>query len=116
MPIFCRHHYAFRSSNLEENIKMLQILKMGAFLSCVILVPSQVVAGHLHNAAKAGDVQKVKQRVSAGEDVNDTIGQYGRTPLHDAMAKGCIIVSNLLLSKAGGHQCIDNYWRHILAR
>jgi ankyrin repeat protein len=37
----------------------------------------------LHNAVQSGDMERVKELLSAGEDVNDTNGS-GATPLHIA--------------------------------
>ena len=42
----------------------------------------------IHDAAKAGDIEAVKQHLAAGSDVN-TKDIDGRTPLHRAVSSGC---------------------------
>lgn len=44
------------------------------------------IAGPLHQAAEAGDVQAMKELIRAGEDVNQQ-DEFGRSPLHIAAAR-----------------------------
>ena len=45
------------------------------------------IAGPMHDAAKAGDVAKVRQLLANGAKV-DARNKYGETPLHKAAALG----------------------------
>jgi ankyrin repeat protein len=52
----------------------------------------------LHEAALAGDMEKVKSLLAKGADVNER-GRWGYTPLHYASMKGHAEVAKLLISK-----------------
>ena len=50
------------------------------------------------DAAKAGDIETVKQHLAAGTDV-DAKDKYGRTPLHLAPGSGHKEIAELLIAK-----------------
>jgi cytohesin len=52
----------------------------------------------LHEAALAGDIEKVKSLIAKGADVNER-GTWGATPLHYTCMKGHADVAKLLISK-----------------
>jgi len=55
------------------------------------------VAGELHDAAKGGDAERVKQLIAQGADLGDR-DAFG-TPLHHAAARGYEEVVKLLLAE-----------------
>ncbi len=62
----------------------------------------------IHDAAKAGDIEAVKQHLAAGSDVN-TKDIDGRTPLHRAVSSGCREVAVLLITEGADVNAKDNY-------
>ena len=64
----------------------------------------------IHDAAKAGDIEAVKQHLAAGSDVN-TKDIDGRTPLHRAVSSGCREVAVLLITEGADVNAKDNYTR-----
>ena len=67
--------------------------------ACVLAaLASHAVAGPLHDAVKAGDIEQVKLLIAQGEDVNQ--GEYpGGTPLHQAALWGTAEMAELLLAE-----------------
>jgi len=81
-----------------------RLITLTVIIIAAILFAAQAVqAGELHDAAKAGDLQKVKQLLSSGIDINEKdksgIIQSGNTPLHDAAYYGRTEVVELLIRK-----------------
>ena len=64
----------------------------------------------IHDAAKAGDIEAVKQHLAAGSDVN-TKDIDGETPLHRAASSGCREVAVLLITEGADVNAKDNYTR-----
>lgn len=54
------------------------------FVTICLLCVSPVIAGPLHDAARMGDLNKIKQLINEGGDVNAKAGHYGITPLYSA--------------------------------
>src|SRR5882724_6409245 len=54
--------------------------------------------GELHNAARAGDLQRVRSLLAAGASVTER-DSLGGTPLHDAAWGGDVAIVQLLLDK-----------------
>ena len=52
----------------------------------------------IHQVAKDGDIEAVKQAIADGADVN-TMGDEGETPLHQAALGGHKKVAELLIAK-----------------
>ncbi len=72
-------------------------------LTAVLLLsawPLLAGAGELHEAAKAGNVERIEVLLKAGADVNEREDRFGYTPLHWAAAKGHMEAVEILL-KAG---------------
>lgn len=63
-----------------------------------ILVFGSALAGSLHDAAKTGDVDQVKQLITEGANVN-AADTTGITPLHSAAVGDHIAVAELLIAK-----------------
>lgn len=73
---------------------------MGRFLIAALAILFSVSlthAGPLHDAANKGDVERVRELIAAGEDVNESI-EYAGTPLHKAARRGHLEVVELLLA------------------
>jgi ankyrin repeat protein len=51
----------------------------------------------LHEAAKTGKINKVRQLLKEGHPVNDLDPSFGLTPLHFAVRNGCVEVAQLLI-------------------
>ena len=62
----------------------------------------------LHGAARAGDVEKVKELLRAGADV-DGEGWFGETPLHLAAFEGHRELTALLIEKGADVSAKDEY-------
>lgn len=74
-------------------------------LSCAIVLgglASQSLAGPLHEAVGAGDVDQVQRLIDDGEDFNET-DQRGNTPLHVAAKMGNSEIAELLIER--GRRC-----------
>jgi len=69
------------------------------FISMMLFSVMAVEASPLHDAAEAGDLQKVKQLLNQGADVNAKDKLSQRTPLHLAAFNGNGDIAKLLLSK-----------------
>lgn len=70
------------------------------FLFCAIVVvglTSQAVAGPLHEAVGAGDIDQVQKLIDQGEDFN-AADQRGSTPLHVAAIQGRLEIVEFLIS------------------
>ena len=53
----------------------------------------------LFEAAEKGDIDRVKQLVTEGADINAQITSHGETALHIASARGHLKIVELLLAK-----------------
>src|SRR3954447_23960420 len=62
------------------------------------VVGSLAFAGELHNAARAGDLARVKALLAAGASVAER-DSLGGTPLHDAAWGGDLAIVQFLLDK-----------------
>lgn len=60
---------------------------------------SMSLAGQIHEAAKSGDIQTVRELLSGGIDINAELDEYGATALHWAVVKGQEKIAELLVSK-----------------
>ena len=60
------------------------------------------------DAAKAGDIETVKQHLAAGTDV-DAKDKYGRTPLHLAPGSGHKEIAELLIAKGADVNAKSKY-------
>lgn len=69
------------------------------FAALVFLIPAIVLAGPIHDAAKAGEIDRVRQLIASGTPVASE-DEAGNTPLHWAAFNGNKQVIELLL-KAG---------------
>ena len=67
-------------------------------LTVTSLLATTGFAGPIHNAAFSGNIEAVKQHITAGTDVN-AMNKYGWTPLHEAVTGGHKDIADLLISK-----------------
>ena len=65
-------------------------------IAAVVLVGT-AFAGPIHDAARKGDIEAVKQHLAAGRNVNAK-DDKGRTPLHRAAREGHKEVAELLIA------------------
>ncbi len=56
----------------------------------------------IHEAAKDGNIEAVKQHLAAGTDVNEEHGEYGGNPLHTCSTFGSKKIAELLIDKGAG--------------
>ena len=67
-------------------------------LAAVVLVAGCGRSVDIHEAAKTGNIEAVKQHIAAGTDVN-AMNKYGWTPLYEAVTGGHKDIADLLISK-----------------
>ena len=70
-------------------------------IAAVVLVgcgPSEPLDISIHDAARIGDIEAVKQHLADGADVNAK-NKVGQTPLHEAAASGHKEIAELLIAK-----------------
>ena len=72
----------------------------------VFVLSGFAVAEPLHEAAKEGDLKKVKRLIADGSDVNVKAGN-GATPLHYAADRGHIDIVEMHISKGANVNAIN---------
>lgn len=65
----------------------------------LIIVHQTAVAGQIHEAAKRGDIQTVRDLVQKGAKINEDLDEYGATALHWSAVKGHRDVAEFLILK-----------------
>jgi ankyrin repeat protein len=79
------------------------------------LVPEQLALRTLHDFAGAGIVQKVKELLDSGTDINAR-NEKGRTPFYVAILENQVDVVNLLISRGADVRAADqNGWQPVHA-
>ncbi len=73
------------------------MIRYGIFLWVIILTISAARAGPLHDAARAGDADRVRELISAGLPV-DSRSHDGNTPLHVAASSGFTEIVGILIA------------------
>ncbi len=71
--------------------------KLLLFVGVLIALVSQSNAGPLHDAVKGSDIEKVKQLIASGADINQNQRSLG-TPLHQASLSGNKALAELLIA------------------
>jgi ankyrin repeat protein len=90
-----------------------------AFLPAIGLALSTAVqlrAGEIHDAAAAGDLNKVKTLLEADAALLESKGNNGFRPLHSACFAGKVEVANLLLDRGADVKVRDNFQQTPLHR
>lgn len=64
-----------------------------------IIVHQTTLAGQIHEAAKRGDIQTVRDLVQKGAKINEDLDEYGATALHWSAVKGHKDVAEFLIGK-----------------
>jgi ankyrin repeat protein len=77
-------------------------------LASIIIMPFQAYAGELHDAAKKGDIVKVRELLQQGADVNAKDNNQW-TPLHVAAKYGKTKVAKLLIEQGADVNAKDKY-------
>jgi ankyrin repeat protein len=82
--------------------KSLQIIVLAGLLivvhcSCRRTVHHAAVAGSIHEAAKRGDMQTLRDLVQKGAKINEDLDEYGATALHWSAVKGHRDVAEFLI-------------------
>ena len=78
----------------------------GLILWIVLVVPA--FAADIHEAAKAGDLDKVQALIKADPDAVNLRDGSGRTPLHWAARNDRLGVAEFLLNSGADVQAVDN--------
>jgi len=89
--------------NLGKRWKLILVI----IYAIIFSLSGFAVAGPLHEAAKEGDLAKVKSLIAEGSDVNIT-DENGFTPLHFAAYRGYKDVAELLILKGANVNAADN--------
>jgi len=78
------------------------------FIAAILFMVQSTQAGSLHNAIWAGDLQKVKQLLNQGADVNAK-DMFQATPLHDAAVAGKTDMAELLIREGADVNAKDEF-------
>jgi ankyrin repeat protein len=78
----------------------------GLILWTVLVIPA--FAADVHEAAKAGDLQKVKALVKANPSEVNLKDRSGRTPLHWAARNDHLGIADFLLNSGVDVKAVDN--------
>ena len=77
---------------------------------CLLLMSTTLWAGEIHEAAAAGDLERVKALMASGTDVNEK-NRYAATALNLAAGKGKVEVVRYLLSKGADPNVRDTFYK-----
>lgn len=83
------------------------MMAIGLLAGCSDSSHSRPATGELHQAAGAGDLQKVQELLESGADVNEQ-DDRGRTPLHFAVDSDNPEMIRLLLNNGADPSLTDN--------
>jgi len=84
-------------------------ISLAALALVFIMMPSiQASAGELHDAAKNGDILKVRQLLEQGANVNAP-DNFGTTPLHYAASEGKTDIAKLLIERGADVNARDQH-------
>jgi ankyrin repeat protein len=87
---------------LRSRLSAASCLRSLALVLLITLVWSITAScGEIHDAAKAGDLEKVKALLKENPEMAFIKGDFGMTPLHLAASKGYKDVVELLLANKG---------------
>ena len=86
----------------------LPVLRLAAVTLVALAWGSLAFGGEIHDAAKGGDVEKIKALLKANPELVSMKDRSGKTPLHSAAAKGHKNVADLLLAKGADVNAKDN--------
>src|ERR1039458_6880749 len=94
-----------RSLSLQRDMRLFftrlsrsPISRLAAVMLVVLAVSSPAFSGPIHDAARNGDVEKIKTLLNDTPDLVSSKDDKGDTPLHDAVIKGHKDVAELLLA------------------
>jgi len=68
-------------------------------VALLIIVHQTAFAGQIHEAAKRGDIQAVRELVQKGVKINEDLDEYGATALHWSAVKGHKDIAEFLIGK-----------------
>ena len=75
--------------------RLITVLLMGL----LIIIHQTLLAGQIHEAAKRGDIQTVRNLVQKGAKINENLDKYGATALHWSAVKGHKDLAKFLIEK-----------------
>ena len=90
--------------NLGQRWKLIMVY----IYAVIFLLSGFAVAEPIHEAAKEGDLAKVKSLIAEGSDVN-VRDENGFTPLHFAAYRGYKDVAELLILKGANVNAVDKW-------
>ncbi len=73
-------------------------MKFSVILSVLLILGAGLFAAEIHEAAKIGDLEKVKSILKADPDAIKALNETGSTPLHSAAYNGQLAMSEYLIS------------------
>ena len=89
-------------------IRGFNILRRAAVILVALLWTGPAFCGEIHDAAKNGNLEKVKALLEANPDLVSSRDEHGMTPLHWAAAGGSEVVAELLLASNAVINATDN--------
>jgi ankyrin repeat protein len=99
----------FVSDRVSICARILRLTAMGMGLIGLIAFATPAFCGPIHDAARKGDVKKVKELLASDPKLVSDRDKNGDTPLHQAALHGQLEVSQILIDAGADVNAINNY-------